>query len=132
VSPITLSFQGVITRGQIGGVNQSVLFTNLGNSDLTIQNIQYSLTSETRPFAPANTTSSGPRAGAFTFIGLPAVIPGNSGLTVTINFDTSMSGNFAAYLSVVSNGGTKVFDVVGTSGSAPVALLEFQTPDGGR
>jgi hypothetical protein len=130
VSPLVLAFQGVITGAQIGGVNQSVIFTNLGNTPLTIQSIQYSLTSETGPFVPANMTSAGPRAGVFTFIGLPTSIPGNSGVTVIVNFDTSISGNFAAYLSVVSDGGTKIFDVVGTSGSAPVALLEFQTPDG--
>jgi hypothetical protein len=130
VSPVTVAFQGVITGAQAGGVNQSVLFTNLGNANLTISNILYSLTSETGPLVSANATSSGPRSDAFTFIGLPTIIPGNSGVTVTINMDTSMSGNFAAYLNVISNGGTKVFDVVGTSGAAPVALLEFQTLDG--
>jgi len=130
VSPVTLAFQGVITGAQPGGVNQSVIFTNLGNGNLSISNVLYSLQSETGPFVPANITASGPKAGPFTFIGLPSTIPGNSGVTVTVNFDTSASGNFAAYLNVVSNGGTKIFDVVGTSGSAPVALLEFQTPDG--
>ena len=130
VSPVTLAFQGVITGQQSGGVNQSLLMNNQGNSPLTIQNIQYSLKSETGPWISPTATSSGPKAGAFTFIGLPTTIPGNSAVTVTVNFDTSASGNFAAYVRVVSNGGTKVFDVVGTSGSAPVALLEFQTPDG--
>jgi hypothetical protein len=130
VSPVTLAFQGVVTGAQVGGVNQSVLINNLGNAPLTVQNIQYSITSETGPFIAANQTSSGSQVGVFTFIGLPTTIPGNSGVTVIVNFDTSSSGNFAAYLKVVSNGGTKVFDVVGTSGSAPVAVLEFQTPDG--
>ncbi|KAF4635933.1 hypothetical protein G7Y89_g2164 [Cudoniella acicularis] len=130
VSPVTLAFQGVITGAQVGGVNESVIFTNLGNSDLTISNILFSVTSETGPFVPANITSSGSQVGPFTFIGLPSVIPGNSGVTVTVNFDTSVSGNFATYINVLSDGGEKIFDTVGTSGSAPVALLEFQTPDG--
>lgn len=129
VSPVTLAFQGVITGQQSGGANQSLLINNQGNSPLTIQNIQYSLKSETGPWITPNATSSGTKAGAFTFIGLPTTIPGNSAVTVTVNFDTSDSGNFAAYVKVVSNGGTKVFDVVGTSGSPPVALLEVQTPD---
>lgn len=119
VSPVTLAFQGAITGAQAGGVNQSLIINNQGNSPLTIQNIQYSLQSETGPFVAANATSAGPKAGAFTFIGLPTTIPGNSGVTVTVNFDTSVSGNFAAYVNVVSNGGTKVFDVVGTCGSPP-------------
>ncbi|TVY35500.1 WSC domain-containing protein [Lachnellula subtilissima] len=130
VSPVTLAFQGVVTGAQAGGVNQSVIFTNLGNGNLSIRSILYSTQSETGPYIPANTTLSGPRAGPFTFIGLPSTIPGNSEVIVTVNFDTSASGNFAAYLVVQSNGGNKTFDVVGTSGSAPVALLEFQTTDG--
>ncbi|PMD40623.1 WSC-domain-containing protein [Hyaloscypha variabilis F] len=130
VSPVTLAFQGAITGAQAGGVNQSLLINTQGNSPLTIQNIRYSVQSETGPWITSNTTSAGPKAGAFTFIGLPTTIPGNSAVTVTVNFDTSASGNFAAYVQVVSNGGTKVFDVVGTCGSPPVALLEFQTPDG--
>lgn len=47
ISPVTLAFQGVITGAQVGGVNQSVIFTNLGNADLTISNILYSIISET-------------------------------------------------------------------------------------
>jgi hypothetical protein len=130
ISPVTLAFPGTITGAQIGGINQSVLINNLGNTPLTIQSIQYSIISEKGPFVPANQTFSGPRAGAFTFIGLPTTIPGNTGVTVTVNFDTSTSGNFAAYLNVISDGGAKVFDVVGTCGSAPIAVLEFQAPDG--
>ncbi|KAH8653201.1 WSC domain-containing protein [Tricladium varicosporioides] len=130
ISPVTLAFQGAIAGASMGGVNQSVIITNQGNSPLTISQIQYSIVSETGPFISPNTTSSGPRVSAFTFIGLPDTIPGNTGVTLTVNFDTSLPGNFAAYLKVTSNGGTKVFDVVGTAGSPPVALLEFQTING--
>ena len=130
VAPPVLAFQGVITGEDSGGVNQSAILSNLGNSPLTISNILYSLISETGPWVAANTTQAGPRVGAFTFIGLPSVIPSNSAITFTINFDTSQSGSFAAYLNIVSNGGTKIFDTVGVSGSAPVAVVEFQTPDG--
>ncbi|KAL5322770.1 hypothetical protein ACEPPN_010746 [Leptodophora sp. 'Broadleaf-Isolate-01'] len=130
ISPVTLAFEGVIAGGQTGGVNQSVIFTNLGNADLSISDIQYSIVSEEGPFIPANGTAANPKAGPFTFYGLPSTIPGNSGVTVNINFDSSVTGNYGAYLKVVSNGGTKFFDVVGTAGSAPKALIEFQTPDG--
>ncbi|TVY80927.1 WSC domain-containing protein [Lachnellula suecica] len=130
VSPVTLAFPSVVTGADIGGVNQSVIFTNLGNAHLTITNILYSVQSETGPYTPANITSSGPRVGPFTFIGVPSAISGNSENTVIVNFDTSASGNFAAYVVVESDGGNKTFDVVGTAGSAPSALLEFQTTDG--
>jgi hypothetical protein len=130
ISPVTVSFPGYITGEQIGGINQTVIFTNRGNSVLTISSIQYSLDSETGPFVPANGTSSAPEAGPFTFFDIPSTIPGNSAVSVTINFDTSTSGNFATYLTVNSDGGNDIFDVVGTSGSAPSAVLEFQTTHG--
>lgn len=130
VSPVTVAFSGYITGEQVGGVNQSIIFTNQGNSPLTVSSIQYSLVSETGPFVPPNGTASTPQAGPFTFIGLPSTIPGNSAVSVIINFDTSTSGNFGAYLTVNSNGGNKIFDVVATSGDAPQAVLEFQTTDG--
>ncbi|XMA20895.1 hypothetical protein WAI453_013686 [Rhynchosporium graminicola] len=130
ISPITLAFESVIAGGQVGGVNQSAIFTNLGNAPLSISQIQYSIVAETGPFLPPNSTAANPRAGPFTFYGLPTTIPGNTGVTITINFDSSITGNYGAYLKIVSNGGTKLFDVVGTAGSAPKALIEFQTPDG--
>lgn len=131
VTPLTVSFQGVITGNQIGGTNQTALFLNQGNTPLTITNIQYSLQSETGAFVPANTSASGmPQAGPFTFYGLPTTIPANSNAAVTINFDTPISGNFAAYLSISSTGGTAILDVFGTSGDSPLAKVEFQTPDG--
>ncbi|EPE28663.1 Quinoprotein alcohol dehydrogenase-like protein [Glarea lozoyensis ATCC 20868] len=130
VRPLAVTFPGVVAGSQPGGVNQTILFNNLGNAPLTITQYQYSLVSETGPWIAANQTASGPQAGPFTLIGLPTSIPGNSGATVIINFDTTLEGNFGAYINVISNGGTKVFDVVGTAGSAPAAVVEFQTPDG--
>jgi WSC domain len=130
INPTTLTFQGVITGQEVGGVNETVIISNLGNSDLTISSIQYSQTSTTGPWIAANSSSMGPQVGPFTFIDLPSVIPGNTGLTVTVNFDTPTSGNFAAYLQVNSDGGDDSLVIAATSGAAPVALLEFQTPDG--
>lgn len=131
VSPITVSFEGSITGGQVGGINQTVLFYNNGNSDLTISDMQYSVESATGAYVRPNTTSDGfPQVGPFTFYDLPTIIPGKSSATVIINFDTTTSGNFATYITVNSDGGSKIFDVIGTSGDPPSALVEFQTQDG--
>ncbi|KAH8591742.1 WSC domain-containing protein [Bisporella sp. PMI_857] len=130
VSPVTVAFQGLITGQQPGGVNQTMLFLNNGNTDLTISTLLYSQTSETGPYISPNDTSAGPSVGPFTFYDLPTTIPPNSVAPVTINFDTSHSGNFATYVTVKSDGGNKIFDVVGTAGDAPKAVVEFQTPDG--
>ncbi|RDW59493.1 WSC-domain-containing protein [Coleophoma cylindrospora] len=130
ISPVTLAFSGVIVGQNVGGTNASVLFTNQGNSPLNITNIQYSQTAESGPYIAANSSDSGPQIGPFTFINLPTSIPGNAVVTVDVNFNPQYSGNFQAYLQVVTNGGTKYLDVVATAGSAPSAVVEFQTPDG--
>lgn len=130
LSPNVISFEGVITGEQAGGVTQSIIISNVGDGPLTIQSYEYSIVSETgATIAPTN-TPDGPKVSAFTFKNLPAQIPGNSQAIVDINFNPQRSGNFAVYVRVRSNGGTKVFDVFGTAGTFPKALLEFQVADG--
>ncbi|KAL3424975.1 fungistatic metabolite [Phlyctema vagabunda] len=129
ISPVTLAFQGTIVGANIGGVNDTVLFMNQGNSPLTISKINYSKAAESGPYGAETASSAGPQVGPFTFIDLPTTIPGNSVVSVSVNFNPTTNGNYAAYLQVVSDGGTKYLDVVGTAGSAPMAVVEFQTPD---
>lgn len=130
VSPNLVSFEGVVTGQQVGGVTQSIIISNLGDGPLTIQKYEYSVISETGALITPTDTPNGPKVGPFTFENLPTSIPGNSQATVDINFDPPTSGNFAVYVRVRSNGGTKIFDVVGTAGTYPKALLEFQAADG--
>jgi hypothetical protein len=133
VSPVTVAWNGVITGQQAGGVNQSVIFTNLGNNAVSISSTQYSLVSETGPWLNASqlhSNGTGVAISAFTFIGLPSTIAPNSAVTIPINFNPSISGNYAVYVQVNSNGGSRVFDVVATGADYPVAVLEFQTTDG--
>ncbi len=131
ISPPVLAFRGIIIGEGAGGVNQSALFANQGNSALTITNIEYSMVDQSGPYIPASGTSSAPKVGPFTFYGLPTTIAPNSVSTVNINFNSAVAGNFGTYLKVTTNGGTKYFSAVGTAGAAPVALVEFQTIDGG-
>lgn len=129
VNPNTVSFSGVIT-GQ-GGSTESVIFSNQGDGTLHITGIDYSVVAETGPLTTPNSTTNGTaQIGPFTFTNLPRIIPGGSQTTVNINFNPSTSGNFAVYVHVRSDGGTKTFDVIATSGTYSVAVLEFQSPDG--
>lgn len=130
VSPNVLSFEGVITGQQAGGVTQSVIISNVGDGPLTIQSYEYSVISETGATTTPTNTPGGPKVNSFTFQDLPTTIPGNSQAVVNINFDPPQSGNYAVYVRIRSNGGTKVFDVFGTAGTYPKALLEFQAADG--
>lgn len=148
VTPNVVSFQGVITGQEAGGRDQSIIFDNQGDGVLTINGkipivqpymrfwltycagLDYSIVSETGALVTPNNTADGPQVGPFTFKGLPTTIPGNSQVVVNINFNPIQSGNFAVYVHVRTNGGTKIFDVVGTAGTNPVAVLEFQAADG--
>ncbi|MCJ1306581.1 hypothetical protein MMC25_000224 [Agyrium rufum] len=131
INPNTVSYDGVITGQVVGGTNSSIIILNAGNAVLTVTQFQYSTQSETGPWITANISADGnPSVGPFTFYGLPSSIPANSQTTVNINFNPTYSANFAAFVNVVTNGGTRVFDVVGTAGTYPNALLEFQTIDG--
>ncbi|OCF32159.1 hypothetical protein I316_06073 [Kwoniella heveanensis BCC8398] len=130
LSPNTVSFDGVITGQQAGGVSQSVILLNLGNANLTITALQCSTSSETGPFTDMALSNSSATCGPFTFSKIPTGISGNSQATVNVAFDPATSGNYAAFLNIKSTGGTKVLDVVGVAGTYPTALLEFQTPNG--
>ena len=131
VTPNTVSFSGVIT-GQ-GGATESVILSNQGDGTLHITSFDYSIVSETGPLVTPNSTANGTaQVGPFSFTNLPTSIPGGSQTTVNINFNPSTSGNFAVYIHVRSDGGTKIFDVFATSGTYPIAVLEFQSPDGSK
>ncbi|MCJ1369596.1 hypothetical protein MMC20_000808 [Loxospora ochrophaea] len=130
ISPVTLSFGQVITGETVDGTDSSLIFSNLGDSAVTITNIAYSQVSEGGATVTPNGTASAPQIGPFTFTNIPTTIPGKSQLLVNVNFNPNSSGNFAVYLTVSSNGGTKVVDVVGTSATYPKSLIEFQAADG--
>ncbi|CRK37731.1 hypothetical protein BN1708_020349, partial [Verticillium longisporum] len=40
------------------------------------------------------------------------------------------AGDFAGWVKIVTNGGERTFSIAGSAGAAPVALLQFQKPDG--
>ena len=130
-SPNTVSWNGVITGQQAGGVNQSVIISNLGNGPLNISKIQYSVVGETGPWITPNGTQAATVVSPFTFYNIPSSIPPNSAVTVPINFNPPYSANFAAFVNIVSNGGTKVIDVLAAGSDQPKAILEFQSPSGG-
>jgi hypothetical protein len=127
ISPPALTWNNVLVGEN---VNQSVIFNNLGSGNMSITSIRYSLQSETGPWITPNGTDSATVVGPFTFYNMPSSIGPNSAYTVPINFNPVDAGGYAVYISVQSNGGTKVFDTFAIGSFAPQALLEFETPNG--
>ncbi|KAJ9633336.1 hypothetical protein H2204_007053 [Knufia peltigerae] len=131
ITPNTVSWNGVITGQVVGGVNQSVIISNLGNGQLSVTGISYSVVGETGPWITPNGTQAAAVVSAFTFYNMPSSVATNSAVTIPINFNPSVSGNYAVFVKVQSNGGSQVFDVLAAGSDQPKAVLEFQTPGGG-
>lgn len=128
INPNTMSFN--VIAGQ-AAASQSVILSNLGDSQLNFINISYSLTSSSGPWATPNTTSDGRiQVGSFKFAGVPSSILANSISTIDITYAPSSPGNDAVYVKGFSNGGNSILDVVGVAGTYPVAKFEFEKFDG--
>ncbi len=131
ITPNVLSFDGTITGQAVGGVNQTVIWSDLGNGPLTVRSISYSLVSETGPWVTPNATGNGKTViSAFTIFSEPKSIPGKTDAPVIVNFNPPTSGGYGVYMKVSSDGGDKIYDIIGTGADYPNAVLEFQTPDG--
>ncbi|KAL8689037.1 MAG: hypothetical protein Q9218_005195 [Villophora microphyllina] len=130
VNPNTVSFTGVIVGQTDGGATESLIFSNVGDGNLTVQGLDYSIISETGAYVQPNVTADGVQVGPFTFISLPTTIAGNTDAIVKVNFNPVATGNYAVYIHVRTDGGTKIIDVFGTASSYPTALLEFEAADG--
>ena len=131
ITPNVLSFDGTITGENVGGVNKTVFWSNLGNGPLAIRSISYSLVSETGPFVAPDSTGDGKTViSAFTIFNEPSNIAGKTDIPVIVNFNPPTSGQYAVYMKVSSDGGDKIYDIIGTGVDNPKAVLEFQTPDG--
>ncbi|KAJ4332879.1 hypothetical protein N0V95_009549 [Ascochyta clinopodiicola] len=128
IQPITVSFNTTIGAGE---VQKSVFFNNDGDTAVTIKTIQFSTVSETGPWVEPVTTNDGKKQVAqFTFTNLPSTIPANTRQAVGISYVPPSAGNHAVFVKVSTDGGSKILDVFGATGSAPSALFEFQRPDG--
>ncbi|CAK7205222.1 hypothetical protein SEUCBS139899_007989 [Sporothrix eucalyptigena] len=130
ISPTELTFTNVVLGANPGGIEEPVIFSNLGNSTLTISDIQFSQTSSTGPWEEGTATSNGTEIGAFTLSGLPSSIAALGGETVEVTFNPTVGGNYTLYVQVLTNGGNQTFHIDANAGPGPTCLLEFQTPDG--
>lgn len=129
VSPPTITFQGVITGQDPNTAVENVQVTNRGNTLLTIERVEYSNVSANGPFETF-TGAGDLTVGKFRISDIPSEVEPNSGATLSVRFDSSENGDFSGFLKFVTNGGTKPVVIAGSSGPAPVALVEFQTTDG--
>ncbi|KAH6603806.1 wsc domain-containing [Trichoderma cornu-damae] len=128
VAPTTITFDGVVTGQDPGGIAETLIIGNLGNGALTLQSILYSSASSTGPWQ-AWDGSANLTVGKFAFERIPSSLGPGASATIQVRFDGSESGTFSGFVRFVSDGGNQTVSVAGSSGPAAVALLEFQTPD---
>ena len=130
MSPTMLTYTNVVLDANPGGVQEPVVFSNQGNSTLTISDIQFSQTSATGPWEAGTATSNGTAVGPFVLSGLPSTIEAGGGAIVEVTFDPTVGGNFTLFMLVTTDGGSETLEVEANAGPGPTCLLEFQTPDG--
>jgi hypothetical protein len=129
VNPNTVSFKGVITGQQAGGVTESFTIANLGDNPLNIRHYAFSINQENGVPANPVRTAAGSQIGPFVFQQLPNQIAPRSEAVIAVNFDPKQSGSYAVYLNVTTDGGSTTVDFSGTSGTWPKGLVEFEKPD---
>ncbi|TPX11566.1 uncharacterized protein E0L32_007777 [Thyridium curvatum] len=129
IDPNKVAFTQIVT-GTDGGSDETVFFINQGNTSLTLSSVMASPNGASGTFTPITVTNGQATSGPFTLKNLPTTIAANSQSNVDINFNPTTGGNYSLYLQVNSTGGPQSLSVTASSGPAPVALLEFQTPDG--
>ncbi|EMT63145.1 WSC domain-containing protein 2 [Fusarium odoratissimum] len=127
VSPKSVVFTGLVTGTQAEA--QSVLIGNDGSSDLQVSSVLFSNTSSSGPFTTWSGTGS-LTVGKFTLTGIPSIVPGGNDTAISVKPDTSVTGNYTAWVKFVTTGGNATVSLSAAAGDPPTALLEFQTPDG--
>ncbi|EWG40963.1 hypothetical protein FVEG_03171 [Fusarium verticillioides 7600] len=127
VSPKSVVFTGLVTGTQAEA--QSVLIGNDGSSDLQVSSVLYSNTSSSGPFTTWSGTGS-LTVGKFTLTGIPSTVPGGNDTAISVKPETSVTGNYTAWVKFVTTGGNATVSLSAAAGDPPTALLEFQTPDG--
>ncbi|KAM4065728.1 WSC domain-containing protein [Hirsutella rhossiliensis] len=129
LSPTTITFKGIVTGQDPGGVSESLVVSNRGSSPLNVISILYSVGNSTGPFQPWDGHGN-LVVGKFTLQNVPTAVAANSGVTVSVAFNSTTSGTFTGFVKFVTDGGNGTVSIAGSSGPAAIALLEFQTPDG--
>ncbi|KAH6874786.1 cell wall-binding protein [Thelonectria olida] len=125
--PKSINFTGVVVNQDPDG--QTVLLNNDGGAALNITSVSYSDSSATGPWQTYSGTGD-IKIGQFTLKNIPKSVDGGSATAVTVLFDSSSIGTFSAWVQFKTMAGDGIVSISGTVGSAPVALIEFQKPDG--
>ncbi|KAH7308553.1 WSC domain-containing protein [Stachybotrys elegans] len=128
VEPADVTFNLAVVGSEV--ISNSVLFTNEGKTGLTVESIQFSESSPTGPFVDAVTSGSQTKVGHFTFNNLPATLDALEKELVDISFNPAVIGNYTLFVSVKTDGGSRVLTLRASVGASPIALIQLEKPDG--
>lgn len=129
LTPQFLTFNKAVTGQDPQGVSQTILGSNLGNSTLTVQSVLYSTTGTSGPFQ-AWSGQGDLTVSQFALQNIPSTIGPNSVASINVLFNSTVSGTYSCYVMFVTDGGNQTASIAASSGPAPIALFQFQTPDG--
>jgi hypothetical protein len=128
ITPGNISFEAIVGQST---PEKTILFQNLGDTILTIRNITFSLVSENGPMAILNKTTDGRlQIGQLIITDSPGTIAPGSSAAISVTYNPDAPGNSTVYIQVTSDGGSSSFKIIGSAGTPPKAVVEFQTTDG--
>ncbi|KAK3327788.1 WSC domain-containing protein [Cercophora scortea] len=143
INPVAVDFQPLVlgSASASEGSSNTLVLQNLGKSTMQILGYAYTIDSplsDTARFtnitAGVNGTAALDHNGFFTAADLPAVgstvAPGSS-VIIHLNFLCSTLGDFYTGVTVWTDGGIAYSILTGSANAQPVALLEYQTGEGG-
>ncbi|OCK77470.1 WSC-domain-containing protein [Lepidopterella palustris CBS 459.81] len=135
INPLQISFPAIVIGSSNAASTSTFIVSNAGQSDLTI--LGYAWSNENGgPYTNITVAQTMvlDSNGYWTSQNIPAlntIIPAGGSITVTATFNTSVIGSFSSIFNIFSDGGQAYTIFSGSANTAPVALLEDSTNEGG-
>jgi hypothetical protein len=139
LSPLQVNFPGIVIGSSTPSSSSTFIIKNDGQSALKILGYGFSTDSDdpitnVTMDASAHGTFVLDSNGYFTskdLLSVGTVIPAGGSVTVHAAFQTSVIGSYFSILRVFSTGGSSYVILSGSANTAPIALLEYSTNEGG-
>ncbi len=136
LTPTNLNWGGLVTGANPDGRNRSFSLANVGLQDLHISS--FDITATVDDDAPSDSSSDQPTDNvdedeiieAFTIYDVPAVIPAQTSVSVTVNFNPKEDGLYGALFNIFSDGGNVTSVLTGSAAGPASTYLFTQQADG--
>jgi hypothetical protein len=138
ITPLQVTFPGIVIGTSQGttGSSSTILIKNSGQTDASI--LGYAYSNDASDGSETNVTVSSSSAlddagviRASNLLAIGTIIPASGSITISVTFSPNVTGNYFTLFKVYSTGGNPYTILTGTASTAPIALFEQSTSEGG-